>query len=184
MLDTIVPNLAVSRLEDLLREILVDHSRFEAQLLRRIDVILRVVSCGGRFEGRLVYREVVELTCISLVEEQDTIHLNISGKDVIRVGFARQFIHPRLHIVPQNKLGLRSPRNILGGKTGDDCNNGESHVQSCFILTKKTLAGEHVQIHEPYLQAIITAHRRGLRAKILQEDVTREPFGRQCPTGR
>lgn len=69
------PYLALTGLQDLLREVLVDHCRFQAQLVRRVHVVLWILSGHGGVERRLVDGKVVELACISLVEKQGPVEL-------------------------------------------------------------------------------------------------------------
>lgn len=69
-------HLPVAGLENLLREILVDHSRLQAQAIGRVDILVRVFSWSGRVDGCLVHRQVVQLACFPLVQEQRAVHLN------------------------------------------------------------------------------------------------------------
>lgn len=71
-------HLPVSRLQDLLREVLIDHGGLKTQPFGRVDVIVGVFPWCGGLEGRLVHRQIIELTGVSLVEKERAVHLNQS----------------------------------------------------------------------------------------------------------
>lgn len=69
------PHLAVSGLEDLLGEVLVDHRGLQAEAVGSVDVVGGVVSGGGGVDGGLIDGEIVQLARLALVEEQCAVDL-------------------------------------------------------------------------------------------------------------